>query len=183
MNGGEFLRKLRRLGRRRGIEVELVEFRGKGSWESTEGSGRLSGALRRSGGHRADEDGKFIVSFRDVPEALSSGEPLEEALSEAADCLVLALDGYVDDRRSRPIPRPSRSGPGERAVAVPPLIAAKLALHDAIRDAGLTPTTLAERLDLSEPGARRLLDLGHRSRIEEVQAALANLGERIEFGQ
>ena len=31
MNGGEFLRKLRRLGRRRGIEVELVEFRGKGS--------------------------------------------------------------------------------------------------------------------------------------------------------
>jgi mRNA interferase HicA len=31
MNGDEFLRKLRRLGRRRGIEVEVVEFRGKGS--------------------------------------------------------------------------------------------------------------------------------------------------------
>ena len=31
MNGGEFLRKLRRLGRRHGIEVELVEFHGKGS--------------------------------------------------------------------------------------------------------------------------------------------------------
>jgi mRNA interferase HicA len=31
MNGSEFLRRLRRLGRRRGIEVEVVEFRGKGS--------------------------------------------------------------------------------------------------------------------------------------------------------
>jgi mRNA interferase HicA len=31
MNGGEFLRKLRRLGRRRAIEVELVDFHGKGS--------------------------------------------------------------------------------------------------------------------------------------------------------
>jgi hypothetical protein len=31
VRGDEFLRKLRRLGQRRGIEVELVAFRGKGS--------------------------------------------------------------------------------------------------------------------------------------------------------
>jgi antitoxin HicB len=63
---------------------------------------------------------------------------------------------------------------------VPPLIAAKLALHDAMRDAGLTPAALAERLGLSEAAARRLLNLGHRSRIDDVQAALADLGRRIE---
>jgi len=127
-----------------------------------------------------DEDGQFIVSFRDVPEALTSGETVEEALAEAVDCLVVALDGYVDERGPRPLPRPSRSRPGERAIAVPPLVAAKLALHDAMRDAGLTPAALAERLGVGEPAARRLLDLGHRSRIEDVQAALANLGRRIE---
>jgi antitoxin HicB len=127
-----------------------------------------------------DEDGRFIVSFRDVPEALTSGETLGEALTEAVDCLVVALGGYVDGRRPRPIPRPSRSHRGEHAIAVPPLIAAKLALHDAIRDAGFIPTALAERLGVSEPAARRLLDLGHRSRIEDVQSALANLGKRIE---
>jgi antitoxin HicB len=127
-----------------------------------------------------DEDGQFIVSFRDVAEALTSGETLDEALTEAVDCLVVTLDGYVDDRRPRPIPRPSRSRPGEHAIAVPPLIAAKLALHDAIRNAGVTSTALAERLGVSEPAARRLLDLGHRSRIEDVQTALAKLGKRIE---
>ena len=127
-----------------------------------------------------DEDGQFIVSFRDVPEALTSGETLEEALTEAVDCLVVTLDGYVDDQRPQPIPRPSRSRPDEHAVAVPPLIAAKLALHDAIRDAGLTPAALAGRLGVSEAAAGRLLALGHRSRIEDVQAALAKLGKRIE---
>ena len=103
-----------------------------------------------------DEDGQFIVNFRDVPEALTSGETLEEALAEAVDCLVVALDGYVDERGPRPLPRPSRSHPGEHPVSVPPLIAAKLALHDAMRDAGLTPAALAERLGLSEAAARRL---------------------------
>lgn len=127
-----------------------------------------------------DEDGQYIVSFRDVPEALTSGGTLDEALAEAVDCLVVALDGYVDERRPRPIPRPSPSRPGEHAVAVPPLIAAKLALHDAMRDAGLALAMLPDRLDLSEPAARRLLDLGYRSRIEDVQAALAKLGRRIE---
>ena len=127
-----------------------------------------------------DEDGQLIVSFRDVPEALTSGRTLGEALAEAVDCLVVTLDGYVDDRRPRPIPRPSRIRSGDHAVALPPLVAAKLALHDAMRDAGMEAAALAARLGLSEPAARRLLDLGHRSRIEEVQAALAKLGRRIE---
>jgi antitoxin HicB len=122
-----------------------------------------------------DEDGQFIVSFRDVPEALTSGETLDQALTEAVDCLVVTLDGYVDDRRPRPIPRPSRSRPGEHAVAVPPLITAKLALHDAVRDAGLTPTALAERLGMSEPAARRLLELGDRAWVEDIEAVLAKL--------
>jgi antitoxin HicB len=127
-----------------------------------------------------DEDGHLVVGFRDVPEALTSGETLEEALAEAVDCLVVALDGYVDERRPRPLPQPSRSRAGEHAIAVPPLIAAKLALHDAMRAANLEPAALAERLGTGEAAARRLLELRYRSRIEDVQAALAKLGKRIE---
>jgi mRNA interferase HicA len=42
MNGGEFLRRLRRLGRKRGIAVELVEFRGKGSHARVYFGGRFA---------------------------------------------------------------------------------------------------------------------------------------------
>jgi antitoxin HicB len=61
-----------------------------------------------------------------------------------------------------------------------PLIAAKLTLHDAMRGGHSTPARLAGRLGVTEAAARRLLDLRHRSRIEDVEAALAKLGKRIE---
>lgn len=40
--------------------------------------------------------------------------------------------------------------------------------------------TLAEHLGLNKPAVCRLLDLAHRSRIDDIQAALAKLGMRIE---
>jgi antitoxin HicB len=57
---------------------------------------------------------------------------------------------------------------------------ATIALHDAMRDAGVAPVALTKRLGASEPAACRLLDLCRRSRIEDVQASLAKLGKRIE---
>jgi predicted RNA binding protein YcfA (HicA-like mRNA interferase family) len=47
MNGGEFLRKLRRLGRSRGIEVEIVEFHGKGSHARVYFGGRFTAIKNR----------------------------------------------------------------------------------------------------------------------------------------
>ena len=64
-------------------------------------------------------------------------------------------------------------------MTLPPLIAAKLALYQAMREAGLTRVALAERLGLSEGAVRRLLDLDHRSHIGQVDAALAVLGKRL----
>ena len=46
-----------------------------------------------------------LVSFPDIPEALTEGNTEHEALAEAADCLIAALGGYVNDGRR--IPKPS----------------------------------------------------------------------------
>lgn len=32
-------------------------------------------------------DGGFVVTFRDMPEAITQGEDVADALSQAADCL------------------------------------------------------------------------------------------------
>jgi len=122
-------------------------------------------------------DGSILVRFPDVPEALTEGGTEAEAAREAADALVAALGGYVNDRRD--FPAPSRPTSGRRLIPLRPLVAAKLALYQAMRTAGLSNVALAKRLGVSETVVRRLVDLDHRSRIGQVEAALELLGRRL----
>ena len=124
----------------------------------------------------AQGDGTLLVSFPDIPEALTEGAPRTEALTEAADCLVAALGGYVNDGRDIPLPSPARSRP---LVELPALVAAKLALYRAMREQQIGNVTLAKRLGTVEGTVRRLLDLDHRSHIGQVEAALSALGQRL----
>ncbi len=122
------------------------------------------------------EDGAILVSFPDIPEALTEGATEAEALEQAQDCLIAALGGYVGERR--PIPRPSPAH-GRASVALPVLMAAKIALCGAMRAQGISNTALAARLGLSEGAVRRLIDLDHRSHIGQIETALHALGQRL----
>lgn len=84
-----------------------------------------------------------VATFPDVPEALTEGATEDEALAEAKDCLVAALGGYIQD--GRPIPVPSQ-GCGMAEVALPELVAAKVALYEAARTRRLDASALAMRL-------------------------------------
>lgn len=122
------------------------------------------------------ELGGFLVSFPDVPEALTEGDTMQDALSEAEDCLIAALGGYVEARREIPAPSPGRGRP---MVSLPALIAAKVALYRAMREQGIGNAALARRLETVEGTVRRLVDLDHRSHIGQVEAALRALGKRL----
>ena len=123
------------------------------------------------------DDGSFLVSFPDIPEALTDGMTKDEALAEAVDCLTAALGGYINDRRD--VPEPSLPKKDQHTVVVPPLVSAKLALYQAIREAQITRVALGKRLGVSEGAIRRLLDLDHKSHIGQVDAALSILGKRL----
>ena len=64
-----------------------------------------------------DEAGYFLVTFPDLPEAGTDGETLEEALTEAADCLAEAIAGRVV--RLEDIPKASPQRHGQYAVTLP----------------------------------------------------------------
>jgi len=123
------------------------------------------------------DDGSFLVSFPDIPEAITDGSTKNEALSETADCLIAALGGYVNDRRE--IPKPSSPKPGQVTIDVPPLVSAKLALYQTMREAQITHVVLGKRLGVNEAAIRGLLDLDHKSHIEQIDAALSELGRRL----
>ena len=121
-------------------------------------------------------EGGFTVTFPDVPEAITQGETEEEAAAMAEDALVTALSFYTDKAERLPHPSPAHGRP---VAFVPPLVGAKLALHDAMLAAGVSNVALARRLGTDEKTVRRLRDPLHQSRINQVDAALRMLGKRL----
>ena len=124
-----------------------------------------------------DEGGALVVTFPDVPEAITGGTDRVEALGMAADALAAALAGYVHEKRD--IPHPSEAADGQNRVAVPTVVAAKLALYSAMRAQRITKVELARRLGVSESAVRKLTNPDHRSHIGQVQKALQAVGRNL----
>jgi antitoxin HicB len=125
-----------------------------------------------------EHNGKgFFVRFADLPEALTSGDDMNDSLAQAADCLAEALAGRI--RRGDSIPTPSKLKRGQYPIGVPLYLAPKLALYLAAREQGLRNVEIAKRLGVSETVVRRMLDPKHDTKPAKIQAALNALGKRI----
>jgi antitoxin HicB len=124
-----------------------------------------------------DEDGRLVVHFPDLPEALTDGADEAEALAEAADCLSEALAGRIN--RGEDIPPPSRLRRGQHWIAPDPTMALKGALYSALRAREMTVADLARRLDIDYRQAARLLDPRAASKLTSLEAALSALGYAI----
>lgn len=122
----------------------------------------------------SEEDGELVVTFPDVPEAITGGRDRAETLRLAVDALGAALAGYVHGLRD--IPQPSTVSPDQELVAVPALMAAKLALYSAMRSQHINESELARRLSIRPSAAHKLTDPDRHSRIGQLQAALDAVG-------
>ena len=127
-----------------------------------------------------EQEGGFVVTFADVPEAITQGDDVTDALQQAADCLEEAIAGRL--RRHECIPVPSPVGPNHYAIPLPAQTAAKAALYCALRQAHLSQVELAARLHCDEKEVRRLLDPRHASKLARLEAALAVLGHQLVIG-
>jgi len=122
----------------------------------------------------------FVITFRDLPEAITQAENIAEAMQQGADCLEEAIAGRI--RAEESIPEPSRARRGELPIPVPALMAAKAAIYLAMQEARITKMELAKRLKCDEKEIRRLLDPRHKSKIERIEAALESLGKKLVVG-
>jgi antitoxin HicB len=125
-----------------------------------------------------EPDGSAVdLWFPDVPGARTWGDDEAEALALAEDCLMTALYGCI--RYGEPIPRPGPAR-GRPMIAVPPLVAAKLALYTAMREQGIDAAGLAGRLGVTEKVVQSMLHLKRRAHIAHLERALAQLGVQLE---
>src|SRR5258708_2493468 len=127
-----------------------------------------------------DDNGTILVTFPDVPEAITFGENEEDALTRAAEALEAALSIYID--KNVEIPKPSRPNTKRTVViGIPALTDAKISLYTAMRRASVTRAELARQLGLQKSQIGRLLDLNHESRLDQIERALRALGKRLEI--
>jgi antitoxin HicB len=124
------------------------------------------------------KDGKFIlVTFPDIPEAVTQGRDRTEALKAAKDVLETAMDVYFDERR--PVPAPSQPKRGQPVVEVPASLSAKILLLNEMLRQNVRPAELARRIGTSPQVVNRLTNIRHTSQIDGIDTALRALGKRL----
>jgi antitoxin HicB len=121
-----------------------------------------------------------VVSFPDVPEAITQGRDMADARAMAEEALGLVLLTYLE--RGTTLPKPRARGRGLVEIAVAPDVAAKLAVLEAFKDAGISKSELARRIGKDEKEVRRILDPKHPTKLPALMAALRALGKRLVVG-
>jgi antitoxin HicB len=121
-----------------------------------------------------DDNGTVRVTCPRLPIVATFGEGEEDATRQAVDAIETALSNMIDDGED--VPSSDRDG-----VRLPLLTELKVNLYWALRDAGMTRAELGRRLGWNRESVDRLFRLDHRSRLEQLEAALAALGREVDI--
>ena len=124
------------------------------------------------------DEGGVVVTFPDVPEAISQGVDEAMAAEMGGKALGLALLTYLKLGRELPEPRAQEG----RWISLEAETAAKVALIEAFNASGISKLEFGRRLGKDEKEVRRLLDPKHSSRLGSLAAALAALGRCLVVG-
>ncbi len=122
---------------------------------------------------KMDTNKTLLVTFPDVPEAVTFGATREEALERAVDALESMIMAKMDDKEIIPMPSELK---GKAFVILPALTSAKIFLYNSMLKAGISKSELAKMLGCHPPQIERLLDFNHASRLDQLERALSVLG-------
>jgi antitoxin HicB len=121
----------------------------------------------------------FMVTFPDIPEAITQGETIEQAIEVAQDALETALEFYFEGARAVPEPSPVKRG--GHSVELPASLTAKVLLLNEMIRQHVRPAELARRLGTTPQAVNRLTNLRHASKIDGIASAMKALGKTLEI--
>lgn len=126
------------------------------------------------------EEGGYVVTCRDLPQLVTQGESIQDALEQASDAMDEVFATYLLDGID--FPAPSKARRREHLISPPIETVAKAALFVAMRQAGISKVQLAKRLGVDEKEVRRLLDPHYGSKLPRIAQAISLLGQRLVIG-
>ncbi len=125
------------------------------------------------------EDGGFVVTFPDLPEAITQGETKAQCLSEASDCLAEAIAARIDEEMV--IPLPSSRTNQQYLIPVPIEIAWKAEVYSAMWQYRITTSRLASWLDVDKEKIRRLINPRYTIDQKFAERALQTILKQLEI--
>jgi antitoxin HicB len=130
--------------------------------------------------YRMERDGDgWLVTFRSLPEAITGGSTMDEAVRNAADAAEVVLLTYAKDGRDIP-PSDRKMKPGDTgSVIAAASVVAKISFMEAFRKAGMSRVEFARRLGKNESEVRRMLDPYHHTKLGALEDAMRILGKRF----
>ena len=123
------------------------------------------------------KEGGFVVICRDLPEIITQGENMHDALEQASDAMAEAFAMRIEDELD--FPAASNPKRGEYKVSPPAAMVAKAALYVAMQETGLSKSELARKLGVNEKEVRRMLDPHHSTRLPSLDKAIRALGKKL----
>ena len=122
-----------------------------------------------------DDNGTLLVACPALPEVTTFGDDEADAMRRAVGALEEAIAARMADGED--VPEGHQRGP--RLVRLPALTVLKVELYRQLREAGMTRAELARRLGWKRESVDRLFRLDHASRLEQLEAAFAALGQAV----
>ena len=120
------------------------------------------------------DDDTILATALDFPELTTFGDDRDEALARAGSALQEAIAARI--HLGQVIPTPSK---GKVRAILPTLTAVKVMLYQGMKAQGIGKAELARRVGWHLPQVDRVLDVGHHSRLDQMDAALEAIGQRL----
>ena len=124
-----------------------------------------------------DEHG-YLVTFIDIPEAITYGYTLEQARDLAADGIIQALSFYFEE--NQPIPLPSHR-PELPSITIPASTWLKVLLLNEMLASPLTQAEIARNMGKKSQELTRIVNLHHTTKLDTLVSALYALGKNVEI--
>ncbi len=122
-----------------------------------------------------DDNGTLLVTCPALPEMTTFGDDEADAMRRAVGAIEEAIAARMADGED--VPEGHQRGP--RLVRLPALTVLKVELYRQLRAAGMTRAELARRLGWKRESVDRLFRLDHASRLQQLEAAFAALGQAV----
>lgn len=124
------------------------------------------------------QDGKFfVITFRDVPQAITQADSKEEIISAAIDVLKDVVSFYMDDGDAFPLASNRRKG--EVLIELPLSFAAKIVLYNTMKKNKVKQADLARALNLPTSEIARIVNPWKKIKIDTLVKAIKAAGGQV----